>query len=837
MKSLRSASAGSVTASDGALLSTAEDGSTLRVSALTQDIFRVSFLPDGVPRQPRTWAIVGDAGEPPRAGRLKDDASAAFPAAPAGTIADGVLSTSSVAVAMITARDQHDIGTLRLVWSSRQHGEFAADRAHGAYQHDVNGHSVRHCMQRDPGEVLLGFGESSGAIDKAGRRLRVACTDGIGYDAAQSDPLYKHSPCFIVVTPCASAPGGLLAYGIVYDNYAQAVLDNGAEISGFRGSYRYYEAEAGDIEMYCVHGPSVIEVVERVSWLVGRSQPPPRYALGYMGSTMVYTEQPDAQSRLREFARLCAEHGIPCGAFHLSSGYTMDKEGNRCVFTWNTDRVPEPRALFDDFHAAGMRVLPNIKPWLLVAHPAYAELAAKGGLLKTAEGRPLVGRFWKGSGGTSAEGSYIDFCSEAGYAFWVGSLRSSLIDLGADAAWNDNNEVEVDQDDAACGDAGATQPIGLLGRPLQALLMARASSEALRSSRPLERPFVISRSGGLGTQRYAAQTWSGDNTCSWATLRYNIPMGLSLALCGWAGVGHDVGGFFGARPSPELFVRWVQQGVLQPRLVIHSGIATDNSWKACNEPWMHPEVTGLVRGALLLRSRLVPLLSSLHLECYLTGRPVARALACHFPDSIAESFLYTLGPSLLAASVLAPLDSLVDGRWDVRLPKGEVVVGGQWCNVESGEWHAAGSTASLPVGLSSVPLFAAGGAVLPLDLDLPARIDPSLVLTAVDVPPSEQLARPPSRRALMVFAPPGFEGELEATFYEDDGLSPVPGPLATLDVTVSVAAAGGVSVRILASGSYALPYREVVVILPRGDQRAVLNLSSGGTVAVETGYR
>ena len=36
-------------------------------------------------------------------------------------------------------------------------------------------------------------------------------------------------------------------------------------------------------------------------------------------------------------------------------------------------------------------------------------------------------------------------------------------------------------------------------------------------------------------------------------------------------------------PEAELFVRWVQQGVLQPRFVIHSGISTDgeNNFTAC----------------------------------------------------------------------------------------------------------------------------------------------------------------------------------------------------------------------------------------------------------------
>ena len=78
-----------------------------------------------------------------------------------------------------------------------------------------------------------------------------------------------------------------------------------------------------------------------------------------------------AQARLREFGELCATHGVPCSGFHLSSGYTLDPEGRRNVFTWDRRRVPDPAAMFADFHARGMGVVPNIKPWLLKdSHPA-----------------------------------------------------------------------------------------------------------------------------------------------------------------------------------------------------------------------------------------------------------------------------------------------------------------------------------------------------------------------------------------------------------------------------------------------------------------------------------
>jgi hypothetical protein len=87
------------------------------------------------------------------------------------------------------------------------------------------------------------------------------------------------------------------------------------------------------------------------------------------------------------------------------------------------------------------------------------------------------------------------------------------------------------------------------------------------------------------------ETGTGDNHTSWETLRYNIRMGLGLAMSGISNTGHDIGGFSGPAPGPELLLRWVQYGIFLPRFSIHSW----NDDQTVNEPWMHPDVTPQVR--------------------------------------------------------------------------------------------------------------------------------------------------------------------------------------------------------------------------------------------------
>ena len=73
------------------------------------------------------------------------------------------------------------------------------------------------------------------------------------------------------------------------------------------------------------------------------------------------------------------------------------------------------------------------------------------------------------------------------------------------------------------------------------MLMMQASHAAQTEFAPTERPYLVSRSGAAGMQRYV-QTWSGDNTTSWHTLRWNQRMALTMSLSGMFNIGHDIGG-------------------------------------------------------------------------------------------------------------------------------------------------------------------------------------------------------------------------------------------------------------------------------------------------------
>jgi alpha-glucosidase len=346
-----------------------------------------------------------------------------------------------------------------------------------------------------------------------------------------------------------------------------------------------------------------------------------------------------------------------------------------------------------------------------------------------------------------------------------------------DAAWNDNNEFEIWDDGARCAGYGAEISLGQ-ARPLQTLQMARASYEATLEHKPHERPFVLSRSGCPGIQRYA-QSWSGDNATSWHSLRYNIPMGLGISLSGMPNTGHDVGGFHGPAPDAELFVRWVQNGVFHPRFTIHSW----NTDGTVNEPWMHPEVLPIVRRWIKFRYQLQPYLYTLFHEAHRTGHPIIRPMVYEFPDDPrchTESFDFMLGSHLLVASVLEPgartrLIYLPAGTW--------------WWERYAEKWHEGGQEIEVETPLDHIPFFVRDGGMIPFSPHL-----------------SE------SDREVDVFA----RSTAEFTLIEDDGISLDYQQGGYTEIRLSVDVEGVCKAERQHSG-YELSYSDIMFVVTNAD--------------------
>ncbi len=586
-------------------------------------------------------------------------------------------------------------------------------------------------MQED--DCFYGFGEKAGNLNKNKEFLRERATDAMGYDAEKTDTLYKHIPFYIRLNR-----GTKKAVGLFYHNFYESVFNMGKEKSNYWPRYSYWQADGGDIDLFLLGGNTLKKIVDNYTLLTGRPALLPKRALGYQGSSMYYPElEKDSDEAVLNFIDTIKEEGFPIDGFHLSSGYTS-VNGKRCVFTWNTERFKNPRAYFAAMNEKGAQNVPNVKPGILLCHPWFDEFNKKDVFVKDSKNPDAyaVGSWWGG------DGAFWDYTRPEARRAWKDYLIENVIDVGTDSVWNDNCEYDSLLDkDAICDFDGKGGTIGRL-KPLMCTIMCRLAGEAVEEHNADARPYVVCRSGSSGIQKYA-QTWCGDNCTGWKSLQYNIPIITGMGLSGQPNEGADIGGFAGPAPGEELFVRWVQNGIFQPRFSIHSA-SNDNT---VTEPWMFRDSAPLIRDAVLLRYRMTPYLYSAEYEASRTGAPIMRALVYEFQNDekvYDESFEFLYGRDLLIANVIEP---------GAKTKKVYLPAGCKWYDWnDKFKCFEGGQTIEVPVDMTSIPMFIREGAIIPM-------ADNQLMSMERD-----------HMTALHLILAPGKESS-GYTLYDDDGVS------------------------------------------------------------------
>ncbi len=542
-----------------------------------------------------------------------------------------------------------------------------------------DGKEVRCWKSLGQGERFFGLGEKTGDVDKYRREWVMWNSDIPGYDQ-RTDPLYQSIPFYIGLHKGQ-------AYGIYFNNSYRSTFNFGA------GNERYasFSAVDGPLDYFFIYGPKINRVVATYTELTGRIELPPRWALGYQQCRWSY--YPD--SEVLTLAKTFRDKKIPADVIYLDIHY-MD--GYR-VFTWHPERFPHPGELLQTLQEMGFKVVTIIDPGVK-AEESYA--VAREGLagehfVTYPDGETYVGEVWPG------RAFFPDFGRPETRRWW-GRHLANLLDSGVDGFWNDMNEPAVwgqaFPNEAQMHDGARLSSFKKMHN-LYGFLMAQTAWEAFRTHRPQQRPFVITRAGFAGEQRFTT-VWTGDNAATSEDLELGIRMLLGLGLSGVPFVGMDVGGFIGT-PSPELYARWLAACIFSPFLRTHSQQDTPDQ-----EPWSFGEsVEAISRQFIELRYRMLPYLYTQVWEAQESGSPVLRPLFWHYQDdpSVYErayQHQFLVGENLL----VAPLTRVGERFKKVYLPAG------QWLDLNTGEIYAGGQTVIVEAPLERLPMFLREGGMI-----------------------------------------------------------------------------------------------------------------------------
>ncbi|MBQ0988152.1 glycosyl hydrolase [Streptomyces sp. F63] len=528
-------------------------------------------------------------------------------------------------------------------------------------------------------------------------------TDPGGAFGPGSDPLPVTMPVQLVV---ADAGTHLVFHDNSWNGWAR--LREGAEGAGSghdRPGSCELRFDGGPVRSWTVVGGPA-RVLRGWTALTGAPALPPGWAFGHQHACGAYGG--DDAVGPRAVAAAHRELGLPLSALHVSPpGLPARRRGGGGP-AGETARGAGHGSGPSSGAGAGterVRLVTAVRPAVRAERgdPVYDGGVAAGAFVRDARGRAVRGL------AAAGEAVFPDF-TDARVRTWWGGLLEKRLPRGTAGLWLDGNEpLSL----AAFGDA--TLPLSarhaLDGREgdhreahnVYGLLMARAAHEYLFDLRPRERPFLVSRAGWAGTQRYGGVV-AGPAVADWRGLRASLSLVLGLGLCGVPYCGPDVGG---GEPLPaELFLRWFQLAAYLPLFRTRS--ADGHGGAGPREPWdAAPWVLEHARAALAGRERLLPYFLTLARIARRTGAPYVRPLWWGTPADrrlrdCGDAFL--LGDALLVAPVLEP--GAV--RRAVRLPRG------RWYDTVTGDVHEGPGTAVLEAPLSRIPVLARAGAVLPV---------------------------------------------------------------------------------------------------------------------------
>ncbi len=495
------------------------------------------------------------------------------------------------------------------------------------------------------------------------------------------------------------------------------------------------------IRFYLITGENLADLRSDYMELTGRPPVPPRKSLGLWVSEFGYRNWDEIDT----LATTLRDNNFPVDGFVLDlfwfggiKASSPDSAMGRLDWdSSNTDGndyyFPEPdshiRALADNH----LGLIAIEESYISLNTSTYAQMQSAGHYFAYARSasqcnpaiyQPISLSDWFG------QAAMVDWSNSAG-ARWLHNNRRfpNLISKGIYGHWTDLGEPEK-YDGNACYNGVETTASGIKNthgdlHNLYALLWVKSIFDGYYEKRDTlnNRPFIMTRSGAPGIQRFGAAFWSGDIGANLDLLASHANAQMHMSFSGIDYYGADVGGFrreglpynnnhSGNRQyEDEMYSQWFANAAwfdipVRPH--------TDNAFQTAQDYKTEPHQVGDTATNLAnIRRRyaLLPYYYSLAHRANLYGEPLIPPLVFYYQN---DKNVRTMGhQKLIGKDILVGIVAR-HGEYerDIYLPAGE------WFDYHSNEWFSSSGEwlSDIPVyreGLLTLPAFVKAGAILP----------------------------------------------------------------------------------------------------------------------------
>lgn len=571
--------------------------------------------------------------------------------------------------------------------------------------------SVKVSCAATDGERFFGFGERFNALDQRGR-----CLDNRVYEEYKTQD--EGSRTYLPVPFFLSSRGWshrvVTERNITYDM-----------ASGDAGMWSFNaEIDPGLNLEYRLRIDEPVGLLRGLSDETAKPVLPPDWVFGPWMSSNEWNSQ---HRVLNEF-RKTLDLGIPATVlvieawsdeknFYIWNGAEYEPIPPDQAFSYRDFRFseeglwPDPKGMIDEIHGEGARLvlwqIPVMKK-LDEPHEQHdrdeAYMMENNYAVYGDDGHPYRVRppWFRG-------GMVMDFTNPEAVEWWMSKRAYLVDDLGIDGFKTDGGEHLWGRDlmfsDGSTGDTRWNSYPNIYIRSY-----SRFIGEANGG-------ITFSRAGYTGIQDSPLH-WAGDQDSTWSAHRSVLKAVLNSGLSGIPFMGWDIGGFSGAIPTPELYLRSAAMACFGSVMQYHSEFNDHIDPHVDRTPWNiaertgSPEVIDIYRFFARLRMALIPYITREAAHCSETGEPLMRCLFIDHPGDprcweVEDQYFF--GRSILVAPVM---EEGLDER-SVYLPNGE------WIDFWSGESINGGVEITVKTPLDRIPVYRVTDELLD-DVDLSA---------------------------------------------------------------------------------------------------------------------